>query len=70
MNKKDRYDKFRKDMEDAGYEVIEYGGRYFYQGPAVTTSKDEDIDLQDIIRATDLRLQWDNLGFDKVVYPE
>ena len=65
----ERYRRFREDMEQAGYEVREYAGRYFYRGPAVTTSRDAGVTMQDVIRATEVRLQWDNLGLDWIVYP-
>lgn len=63
------YQQFRKDMEEAGYEIKEYRGRYFYRGPAVFTNEREGPTLQDVIRATNVRLQWDHLAFDWVVYP-
>ena len=64
------YEQFRKDMEKAGYEVTEYRGRNFYVGPAVSTSRKDDIDLQDIMSATKVNVQWDNLGLDYIVYPK
>lgn len=56
--------RFRDDMEEAGFEVRDYKGRFFYEGPAVVVS-----DLQDAIRATDIPLQWDHLGLNWIVYP-
>ncbi len=62
-----RYEQFRQDLEEAGYEVEHYQGRWFYQGPAVRIDSDE---LQDIIRLTDVKVQWDELGKDGlIVYP-
>ncbi|MDP3702900.1 MAG: hypothetical protein Q8R78_00705 [Candidatus Omnitrophota bacterium] len=61
-----RYQSFREEMEAAGYEVQEYRGRNYYNGPAVTISRDQ---LQDIIRATTVRLQSDALGKGLIVYP-
>lgn len=55
---------FREDMANAGLEVIEYKGRYFYEGPAVIVSN-----IQEAIRATQVDVQWDNMGKDFVVYP-
>ncbi len=60
-----KYEKFRKECEVAGLEVRHYRGRYFYEGPAVTTS-----DIQDVIRATKVKVQWDNMGLDWIVYPK
>lgn len=56
---------FREDMANAGLEVIEYKGRYFYEGPAVIVR-----DIQEAIRATQVTVQWDNMGRDFVVYPK
>ena len=60
------HEEFRRDMEKAGRKVIEYNGRFFYHGPAVTINKD---DLQDIMRETEVRLKWDDMGKGLVVYP-
>ena len=57
---------FRNDMENAGYEVLFYHGRWFYEGWAVDVEKDE---LQDVIRSTDVKLQWDEMGLGLIVYP-
>lgn len=63
------HEKFTDDMKDAGYEIRDYSGRFFWKGPSVHTSRKEGIDLQDIIRATDVKLQTDGMGLDLVVYP-
>ena len=70
-NGKDVYEQFVKDMENAGIEYDgEYHGRYFYHGPAVRTSEKGFPKLQDVIRATKVELQWDNLGkIDFIAYP-
>ena len=48
----------------------EYRGRSFYVGPAVNADEDEGPTLQDVIRATDVTLQWDQMGrAGLVVYP-
>ena len=61
------YRTFRADMEAVGFEVTEYRGRYFYQGPAVRIHAGE---LQTVIRATEVSLMWDQLGKDGlIVYP-
>ena len=67
----DRYAQFRADMEAAGLELEDYKGRYFYDGPAVRTdeSRNEGPDLQEVIRMTTVPVQWDNLGYDYIVYP-
>jgi hypothetical protein len=35
MNQDERDEKFREDMEEAGREVEDYRGRFYYHGPAV-----------------------------------
>lgn len=59
---------FVEDMASAGYEVEHYYGRYSWEGPAVRTS-DYGPDLQDVIRATSVKLQWDSMGMNEIVYP-
>ncbi len=66
----DKYEQFVKDMESAGIEYEEYHGRNFYHGPAVRTHEKEFPKLQEVISATKIELQWDNLGFDFIVYPK
>ena len=61
---------FVVDMEEAGLDVFHYKGRWFWEGPAVQTRVDEGIDLQSVVRATPVKLQWEQLGkSDLVVYP-
>ncbi len=60
---------FVEDMEAAGFEVEHYHGRFFWRGPAVRTEEPY-VSLQDVMRATSVRLQWDSLGRDdRIVYP-
>lgn len=69
-NDEDVYEQFVKDMERAGIEYDgEYNGRFFYHGPAVRTNEKGFPTRQDVIRATKVKLQWDNLGLDFIVYP-
>ena len=66
----DKYEQFVKDMEKAGIEYDgEYNGRFFYHGPAVRTNEKGFPTRQDVIRATKVILQWDNMGLDFIVYP-
>jgi hypothetical protein len=69
MNTYDNCDcnQFVRDMETAGYKIKCYRGRMFWSGPAVVCKASE---LQDVIRATSVRLQTDSMGLDLVVYPE
>ena len=57
--------RFVEDMEEAGLEVKNYRGRFYWEGPAVQVD-----DLQDALRATKVRCQWDNLGLGWIVYPQ
>lgn len=66
----DNYEKFAEDMETQGIAwEPEYHGRNYYVGPAVRVSYGGDYDLQGIIRATTVELQWDQLGKGFIVYP-
>ena len=74
MTKEERYEQFMDDMEEAGYDIEEdYQGRSYYEGPAVRIEggiRSVHAELQDVIRATKLYLQWDEMGSDGlVVYP-
>ena len=62
-----RHQRFADDLERMGYEIRDYGGRWGYEGPAVVCSKGE---LQDVLRATDVRVVWDELGKGLIVYPD
>ena len=68
-NGKDVYEQFVEDMERAEIVYEEYNGRFFYHGPAVRTDEKGFPTRQDVIRATKVKVQWDNLGLDFVVYP-
>jgi hypothetical protein len=57
---------FKKAMLKAGYPVQTYRGRFFYKGWAARVPQYE---LQDAIRATRVKVQYDNLGFDFIMYP-
>lgn len=61
--------RFVNDMQNLGLDVKHYKGRFFWEGPSVQTSRKHDVDLQDIIKATRVKLQWDSMGLDQVVYP-
>lgn len=68
MTKEQQYKQFTEDMKEAGYEVEPYQGRFFYEGPAVKVDASE---LQDVIKATDVKLQWDTLGKSGlIIYPK
>ena len=56
---------FAQDMEESGFRVYQYHGRFFYKGPAVKVT-----DLQEGIRGTGIKVQWDSMGLGYVVYPQ
>jgi hypothetical protein len=61
-------DRFALDMDEAGIDWEDYHGRSYYHGPAART--DSFFSLQDIIRATKVKVQWDSMGRDGyIVYP-
>lgn len=69
--KNKNYQQFVEDMIKVGIEVEDYEGRFNYHGPAARTNiENNGPDLQDIIRATQVKLQWDDLGKrDYIIYP-
>jgi hypothetical protein len=63
-----RHRKFAEDLEGMDYSVEEYHGRWGYHGPAVRVDASE---LQDVLRATPVRVIWDTLGKSGlVIYPD
>lgn len=64
----ERQKQFRKDMRKANREIEFYWGRFHYRGWA--TRVNDLNDLQEVIRDTNVLLQWDQLGkIGHVVYP-
>jgi len=60
---------FRGDMSIAGRGIRFYLGRHFYKGWATVAANFNDI--QGVVRATSVALQWDQLGKDSyIVYPQ
>ena len=60
----ENYRRFVAECYDAGFPITHYDGRNFYHGPAVIVD-----DVQSVIRATQVKVLWDNMGLDWVVYP-
>jgi len=58
---------FVSDMKRAGFAVRHYEGRAFWTGPAVSTR--DFGEAEDLIRATKVRLQRDQLGLGHIYYP-
>ena len=62
------HEQFEADMQDAGFDTEPYNGRFFWSGPAVRVN--DFPELQEVIRATTVLLQWDSLGKSGfIVYP-
>ena len=55
---------FINDMEKLNLEVNHYKGRFFWEGPSVVVEN-----LQKVLSNTKVKCQWDNMGFDFIVYP-
>ena len=51
--------KFVEEMKMVGREVEHYTGRNFYEGPSIHCDRSE---LEDVIRASTVRLGWESLG--------
>ncbi len=56
-------------MEKAGFETREYDGRFWYHGPAVDCDGRDGPSSQEVIRATRVKLQQDQLGLGTILYP-
>ncbi len=69
MDWPERYNRFVFDMMMAGYKTRDYKGRRSRTGPAVFTDENDGPSMQDVIRATGVECQWDNLDLHFVVYP-
>lgn len=63
-SKKKRQQRFNDEMEEAGFDVELYCGRYYYHGYAVRGD-----DEQELIRATGVHLSIDSMGKGVIVYP-
>lgn len=59
-----RYNTFVADMERAGLEVRDYGGRGGYRGPGVDCD-----DISEVMSQTKVECRWDNMGLGYIVYP-
>lgn len=59
--------KFKRDMIRAGFEPETYRGRFFYKGYAVVCGDEQ---FQEVLAATKVKLQWDQMGKGLVVYPK
>lgn len=66
----DKCNEFARDMEELGLDVEHYHGRFSWEGPAVRIGgRRNDFDLQDVIRATKVKVQTDQMGLGLIVYP-
>ncbi len=64
---RDDYNIFTEELRNAGFDVEDYNGRYFYHGPAVRA--EDEIEMQNVIRGTTVNVQWDSMGMGYIVYP-
>ena len=57
----------REIEQDGRWQIRDYSGRFYWQGPAVFCDKSE---FQDVVRATSVRVQTDDWGkTGMIVYP-
>jgi hypothetical protein len=61
------HEAFRAETKAAGYDVEEYNVRFGDDRPAVRV--EGRMDLQQVIRATTVVVDWDTLGTGWIVYP-
>jgi len=57
---------FVTDMETEGIPWRHYSGRFYYEGPAAESGQ---FAVQEIMSATKVPLQTDDMGLDKILYP-
>jgi hypothetical protein len=67
--KKKEHLKFVADMKKAGIKTEFYQGRWFWKGPMARTDECRGPTLQEVLSATKVKCQRDNLGFDWCIYP-
>lgn len=60
-----KYRRFVAECYCKELKIRDYRGRFFYHGPAVSCD-----DIQTVIRATTVVVQWDHLGKGYIVYPK
>ncbi len=61
---RDEICRFMRDMRRAGLRMRYYGGRGFYQGPAVSARE-----IGDVMSETRVKCGWDSLGLGVIVHP-
>jgi hypothetical protein len=57
--KSEDHQTFVSEMKSDGRDVEHYNGRNFYEGPSIHCDRSE---LEDVIRASTVRLGWESLG--------
>lgn len=60
----DDFNTFVEEMEESGFEVEHYNGRFNFSGPAARCEH-----YSDVMAATTVRCQYDNMGLSYIVYP-
>ncbi len=67
LTKAEARDRFRREMEEEGFDVEDYSGRNFYNGPAVRVPDRDGIER--IENLSSCRVQYDQMGLSFIVYP-
>lgn len=66
----DIYEQFTSDMFVAGFDVEEYDPGWSRSGDRPAVRVDNNQELQRVIRATSVEVEWDTLGMGLIVYPK
>ena len=61
----DDCNQFVEDMQEAGFEVSHYNGRFYWTGPSVRCD-----DVSDAMSETGVKCQSDSMGLGVIVYPK
>jgi hypothetical protein len=68
--KLESHKRFAAEAYVAGFELRNYSGRGFYNGPAVQVDQIGNAEFCKLIRATNCHsIRWDNMGMQFIVYP-
>ena len=67
--RKKEHIRFIRDMETAGIKTEFYMGRWYWRGPMARSDEDRGPTLQEVLSATKVKCQRDNLAHDFCIYP-
>ena len=65
-SKRESQQQFKEDMENEGFDVEYYCGRFYYHGYAVRCDSEDE---HRVIRATKVDLKTDSMGKGLILYP-